>query len=141
MVAAFGGGARVAPGAQALEDAGLPRYPFPERTVAALGGMALVADRRRRRPEMVPSAAIPAGATDHVTRLRAAPGAPGILELEPLLRSYGIRVAEGELAASAGEAACAAARIGFPVALKAVSPEISHKTEIGGVRLGLTCPA
>ena len=56
----------------------------------------------------------------------------------PSLHEYGFLVPRGTVAADPGEAAVAARRIGFPVALKVVSPDILHKTEVGGVVLGLT---
>jgi acyl-CoA synthetase (NDP forming) len=54
-----------------------------------------------------------------------------------LLAEYGIDVPGHGLAASADEAAAEAARIGYPVALKTAMPGIAHKTEAGGVVLGL----
>lgn len=64
----------------------------------------------------------------------------GLAELAPILESAGIRCATAEIATTAAEAADAAARLGFPVALKVRSPDISHKTDVGGVRLDLTSP-
>ena len=55
--------------------------------------------------------------------------------------AYGIPVPKEELATSAKEAAKLAKRIGFPVVLKIVSPDILHKTEAGGVIVGLNKPA
>ncbi len=56
---------------------------------------------------------------------------------EHLLRDYALTPPSGELAMTSGAAAAAASRIGFPVALKIVSPQASHKTEVDGVRLHL----
>ncbi|MHA6799442.1 acetate--CoA ligase family protein [Bounagaea algeriensis] len=53
------------------------------------------------------------------------------------LARFGVPVPDGALVAP-GEAVAAAAELGYPVALKAVSASVAHKTEIGGVRLGLT---
>jgi acetyl-CoA synthetase (ADP-forming) len=58
-------------------------------------------------------------------------------ELAPILAGCGIAVATPALVASEDEARAAAARVGFPLALKIVSPDISHKTDVGGVALGL----
>jgi acetyltransferase len=54
-----------------------------------------------------------------------------------VLESYGIGCVATAEAATAAEAASAGRRLGFPVALKIRSADISHKTEVGGVRLGL----
>jgi acetyltransferase len=139
VVAAFVGGPRVAPGAAALEEAGIPTYPFPERAVTALGGMARLAEACRARATAAPAAAARSDlARGLLPALRAA-GADrlGLLDLQPALSAYGIPVATARLASTAEEAADAAARIGFPVALKLASPDIAHKTDVGGVRLGL----
>ena len=54
-----------------------------------------------------------------------------------LLREHGIHIPQGRLVGSAQEAAAAAAQIGFPVVMKIVSAQVLHKTEAGGVRLGI----
>lgn len=54
-----------------------------------------------------------------------------------LLKAYGIPVTREELAQSADEAAAVAARLGYPVVLKACSPELMHKSEAGAVEIGL----
>jgi acyl-CoA synthetase (NDP forming) len=58
-------------------------------------------------------------------------------ESKRLLAGYGLGIPEGRLVRNADEAAEAAGTIGFPVALKAIGAGIAHKTEIGGLRLGL----
>ena len=59
------------------------------------------------------------------------------IEAKGMLAAYGIPVAETATAATPADAAEAAARIAAPVALKILSPDITHKTDIGGVLLGL----
>lgn len=140
IAAAFVGGARVSPGAHALEEAGVPCYPFPERAVAALGGLALVASRRRGTRTTSPSAAPLVAAAFAKLRVSGTRGL-GMPELAPILAARGIAVAAPVTAKTEDEAGTLAARVGFPVALKIVSPDISHKTEIGGVQLGLTSSA
>lgn len=54
-----------------------------------------------------------------------------------VLEAYGIPVVPSLVAQDAGQAAAAAAQLGFPVALKVIASQISHKTDAGGVRLGL----
>ena len=57
-----------------------------------------------------------------------------------LLAEYGIDVARAERAADAGQVLDAASRIGYPVVLKTDEPGIAHKSDVGGVRLGLAGP-
>jgi acetyltransferase len=58
-------------------------------------------------------------------------------EAKRVLAAYGIPVVPTEVVLDAAEAAHAAARIGFPVAVKILSREITHKTDVGGVALDL----
>ncbi|OEJ61699.1 CoA-binding protein [Streptomyces agglomeratus] len=62
-------------------------------------------------------------------------------EAKRIADAYGIPVPAEALAETVDDAVAFAARIGFPVALKIVSPEITHKTDAGGVRTGLTSPS
>jgi acetyltransferase len=62
----------------------------------------------------------------------------GEVEAKDILRAYDFNVPEGHLAVSADEAVTVAQRVGYPVAMKIVSPDIIHKSDLGGVRLGLS---
>jgi acyl-CoA synthetase (NDP forming) len=77
-------------------------------------------------------------------RWRGRLGDPGRLLGEPealeLLADWGIPVVAAEVVASAEEARAAAERIGWPVALKTAAPGVAHKSEVGGVRLGVDGP-
>jgi acetyltransferase len=139
LAAALVGGGRVAPGAAALEEAGIPCYPFPERAVRALAGMALLAERRRPAPVDGVAPPCPGAREAAVAALRGAgTGSLGLADLAPVLAAYGIPVVAGSLATTPVDAGAAAAALGFPVALKIVSPDIAHKSDVGGVALGLT---
>ena len=59
-------------------------------------------------------------------------------ESKAILQGQGVRVTMPTLAASADEAAAAAENIGFPVVMKVSSREITHKSDVGGVKLGIT---
>jgi acetate---CoA ligase (ADP-forming) len=66
------------------------------------------------------------------------PGAVlGELSLQAALDEYGIPRAEAAFAASADDAVSIADRIGYPVVLKIVSPDVAHKSRVGGVRAGI----
>lgn len=140
LVTAFVGGPRVRPGTRALEESQVPCYAFPERAVSALAGMARVAERRREtaRGAPPPRPDLPEGLLRSLGRPAAR--TLGMADLEPVFAAYGIPVVRSRVVAGSGEAAGAAAELGFPVALKVVSADVSHKSDVGGVRLGLEAP-
>jgi acetate---CoA ligase (ADP-forming) len=111
-----------------LRTLGVPFFRSPERALRALARLAGV----RRPPAAVarPPEAAPAGG-----RLPA--GVVPEYVAKRILADAGIPFARGELARDLAEAQSVAARIGYPVALKAQSPALAHKSEAGGVVLGL----
>ena len=118
----------------------IPCYPFPESAAIALARAAEYGEWKGR-----PAGSVPAF-TD-VDRGRARSVVDGALargggwlrprETDELLDAFRIPVAPTRLARTETEAIEAARELGFPVVLKAVGPAILHKTEVGGVRLGL----
>ena len=62
----------------------------------------------------------------------------GEAETRPVLKAYGLNLIPGAVAGDADEAASIAEEIGFPVAAKVVSPQILHKSDLGGIALNLT---
>ena len=139
VLGVFAGGARVQPGVTALEEGGVPCYPFPERAVRALAQTVTLRERRR------PPVPTPTARPDRTRLLAAiasaeAAGTFGLLDGGPLLEAYGIDVVPARLARSPAEAAEVARTLAVPVAIKIVSPDITHKTDVGGVVLGLVTP-
>lgn len=121
---------------QDLELAGVPTFTFPEEAVGALGVLARYqAWRSRPRTEVrhfdVDGSAV--AATLAAASRRSRTVLPEF-ESRAVLAGYGIRFPPTERTASEAEAVRAADRIGYPVVLKVASPDISHKTEVGGVR-------
>ena len=116
----------------------IPDYRFPEAAASALGALT-------RRAESLP--ALDEAPLDLPGIDQAAAGqiladqlTGGFLSSEMairLLQAYGIPALETILAASPESAAEAAAQTGYPVALKVASPDIPHKSDVGGVLLGL----
>jgi acetyltransferase len=70
-------------------------------------------------------------------KTQAGVSALGEAAARPLLEAYGFPVVQADRAGSAAEAARAAEKIGFPVVMKVISPDILHKSDVGGIRLGL----
>jgi acetate---CoA ligase (ADP-forming) len=111
-----------------LRAAGIPIFPTPERAVRAY--RALVA--RALPPPALPPAGWPA-------RARSLPiGPAGPLPYaagRALLESYGVAFPKDAVADSERQALAAAARLGYPVALKTARPDVLHKSDAGGVIL------
>lgn len=122
-----------------LIDAGIPGYIFPESAVRALAAL----NRYRQwveRPEgAVTSFPVDCAAADAAIAGARRARRERLTEAESLalLDAYGIPTAPWKVARSADEAAGAAAAVGHPVVLKVMSAAIVHKSDIGGVVLGL----
>ena len=117
--------------------------PSPERTAAALGHVCGYAQWRRRpllpADEPEERSDQPAISQIIAAKLAASPGG-GWLELDQaagLLAACGLPVLPTRGAATAAQAAAAAEAVGFPVVLKARSGDVVHKSDVGGVALGL----
>ena len=127
----LGAGGEVLPGS-------VPSYPTPERAVRALAAAVRYAAWRRK-----PAGTLPDLPGIDPGRARAVvEKVTGTRELSPaeaaeLLAAYGLPVLERRVAGTADEAAAAAAELGFPVAVKATSPALRHRQDLGSVRLDL----
>jgi acetate---CoA ligase (ADP-forming) len=113
-----------------------------DRAVGAIKSLIEYASLRKEVPDIVSSSKASARAVLEKT-LKSANGAAALDEVasKKLLRAYGIPVSKEEIAQTAAEAMKIAKTIGFPVVAKVVSPDILHKSDIGGVVLNLTSVA
>ncbi|MFD5298913.1 acetate--CoA ligase family protein [Streptomyces mutabilis] len=126
---------------QRLRELGIPCFTDPTRAVGALGALADHALRRELpRPER--PAGIDERAARSVIEAVRADGRRTLDEAEAtaLVNAYGIPTSPSAIAASAAEAAAAAASLGGKVVVKLLSNKIMHKSDVGGVRLGLATP-
>lgn len=143
LLACLMGQASLGRGPEILQQNNVPRFPFPERAARALYAMnqyrllsaepipqfaALGVDRQK-----VKDAIQAVRATERVTL--------GDFEAREILSAYGFRVPPTELAEGPEQAIEIAGRLGYPVVLKIASPEILHKTDVGGVKVGLEKPS
>ena len=126
-----------------FEAAGIPTYATPERAVAAF--LQLV-NYRRNQETLMETPAVARSVPPDVTEARAVihealkQGRELLSEPEAkrVLLAYGIPVVKTVVASDAEAAVRIAEEIGFPVALKILSPQITHKSEVGGVALDLS---
>jgi acyl-CoA synthetase (NDP forming) len=122
----------------------VPSFAFPEAAARALGRVSDFAAWRRE-----PAGEIPEFDDLDIDRARkliadrlATAAADGLWldadDANELVRTFGVRVADARLVGDAEQAALAADELGYPVVLKAGSPDLVHKSDVGGVVLGLT---
>ena len=139
VVASFMGGADVMPGRSQLTAAGLPDYDSPERAVAALKAMYHYALWKNRPPRMVTRFPVNSRRVERIITRRQRTGRLHLDEVKgkAVLNAYGFKIPKGSLAAGAEEAMEIAERIGYPVAMKIVSPDIINKSDLGGVQLNV----
>lgn len=123
---------------EALREAKVPAYRFPEGAALALA-RAVRYGRWLRRPEgVIPELGGIARERARAVLERVESGWLSASDVREVLTAYGLRVPWSQVVRSAPEAAQAAEMVGYPVALKLVARDILHKTEVGGVRLGLS---
>jgi acetyl coenzyme A synthetase (ADP forming)-like protein len=118
----------------------IPCYPFPESAAIALARAVSYSAWRRREEGVVP--VLPGvnreGARQVVEQVLARGGGwLSPVEVSALLAAVALPAAGSRLVSSADEAVGAAARIGFPVVMKAIGTSILHKSDVGAVRLDL----
>ena len=129
--------------ASLLQEAGVPCFPWPERTARAVGVAVRCGMQAARPPGRTASRSAPvlaASPAPRPSRPSAVPVGRGLLPPDAareLLAAAGIPVIETVLCDSAATAVSAAARLGHPVVAKVAHPALTHKSDVGGVRLGL----
>ena len=136
------GGAEAAQGEVILKKAGIPTFPFPDTAVRAFHYMWKYSYNLRglyETPTLTDSDAIDPGAAAQAIGTARDANREILTEFESkqVLKAYGIPVVETILAANEEDAVVAARGIGFPVVLKLNSETITHKTDVGGVKLNL----
>lgn len=143
IVACFMGVVDVGPAKAALRAAGVPCYDFPEDAARALAAMV---QYHRWRVRSLTGYRTFEVQRDAAARLleNTEPSTNGFIPEDVAFRvihAYGLPLLPWAVARSPEAAAEAAVELGFPVALKVLSPDIIHKFDIGGVVLNLDSPA
>jgi acetyltransferase len=141
VLACWMGGATVAAGERILSSAGIPTFRYPDTAVRIFNYMGRYSANLEALYETPVLAEVPPGreAAGALVREAREQGRTLLSEHESkrLLAAYGIPVVETRLAQSVEQAVEAAEALGWPVVVKLHSRSITHKTDVGGVKLGL----
>ena len=117
----------------------VPFYMYAEEAVDALARLDMQRRWTERPVGQIPELAVDAERARTIFKAAAAEGRKELTTRESLevLDAYGVRICRSGMAKTVDEAVEIAERIGFPVVMKMTSKTTSHKTDVGGVRVGI----
>jgi acetyltransferase len=143
IIAVFMGGNSMVYPRVILTDGGIPVFDFPERAVHAVAELyKYTVNRDNLKDEAVPVFNVDKTKVEEIISKVHADGRLILLgsEAHAIAEAYGIPVAKIRLATSSEEAKTLAEELGYPVVMKIASPDIVHKSDIGGIKVGLKTP-
>jgi len=129
----------VEPGIQVLRKGGVPQYDSPESAVETLNVMCEYVRWRARPKRVVRLFSVNRRKGESIVERHLRQGILDIGEAEAkdIIEAYGFATPRGSIATTADQAAGIAQQLGYPVVLKIWSPDILHKSHVGGVKVGL----
>jgi acetyltransferase len=135
----FLGGRLINEGIGVLRQGRVPNYTFPERAVNSFSTMVKFMQWKKTPKETIPIFDVDKKKAAKVMDLAKAEGYYYLPEYiaQEIISSYGFCLPKSYLAKSAAEASFYAEEIGYPVVMKIASPDILHKSDIGGVSVNL----
>ncbi|MEK7850970.1 MAG: acetate--CoA ligase family protein, partial [Deltaproteobacteria bacterium] len=139
LMASFMGDASMKGALDILRRGWVPNYTYPERGIKSFATMVRYAQWLKEPEPVIVTFDVN---REKVKEIFVSARVEGRLELgekeaREVIKAYGFRIPKAMLAKTSEEAAIVAKGIGFPVVMKIASPDILHKTEVGGVRVGL----
>ena len=138
VAACFMGGESVAPAAEILSEAGIPNYFDPSRAIGALDSLWAYRQIQRREYDAPAEFDVDREAAREILERVEERGDNRLgVEAMGLLAAYGISMPDGDIVDSPEDARAVAAGIDGDVVMKIVSPDILHKSDIGGVKVGV----
>ncbi len=139
ILACFMGAEKVRDGVMVLRQGKIPQYDAPESAVATIKAMADYVRWRTRPKRVVKLFPVNRRKVENIIdrHLRKGIREIGETESKEILEAYGFVTPKGSVASTAEQAANIAQQLGFPVVLKIWSPDILHKSDVGGVQVGL----
>ena len=129
----------ITPAVEVLESNNIPHYTFPESAVRALAAMYEYQGWVERARTQIKHFEVDIGKAREIISSAKRAGLTNLPQDDALriLSTYGLPVIKTETASSKAEAVEAAKRIGYPVAMKIISPDVVHKIDVGAVKLDL----
>jgi len=129
----------ITPAVEVLESNNIPHYTFPESAVRALAAMHEYQGWIERARTQIKHFEVDIGKAQEIISSAKRAGLTNLPQDDALriLSTYGLPVIKTETASSKAEAVEAAKRIGYPVAMKIISPDVVHKIDVGAVKLDL----
>jgi acetyl coenzyme A synthetase (ADP forming)-like protein len=139
ILACFLGASKVADGIRILREGDIPQYDSPESAVETIKVLSEYVRWRSRPKRIVKLFPVNRRKVENIVErhLRQGVREVGETESKEILEAYGFVTPKGSIATTAEQAANIARQLGFPVVLKIWSPDILHKSDVGGVRVGL----
>jgi acetyltransferase len=139
VMACFMGEEHIQEAQRLFSERSIPSYPIPERAAAAMRAMVTQAEWvKEPLPDFAEFDVDRETVANIFEQVRADNRVQiGDAESRDILTAYGIRIPQSELCETADAAVDFAEQIGYPVVMKIASPDILHKTDVGGVRVGL----
>jgi acetyl coenzyme A synthetase (ADP forming)-like protein len=138
VAACFMGGERVAPAAELLGEAGIPNYFDPARAVSSLDSLSEYREIRAREYDAPREFEVDRKRVRELLERANERGDNRVgVEAMEILEAYGIPIPEGEVVSDPVEAERISQRVDGEVVMKIVSPDIMHKSDIGGVKVGV----
>jgi len=133
----IGGGSMVA-GDKLLDQGKVPNYPYPERAAKALSALAKYQKYKETKRSGQEQFSVDTNGVRNTidNAIKEGNFTLGVESMD-ILTYYGIPTVRSIFARTIEEALDAADKIGYPVAIKIVSPDISHKSDVGGVRINI----
>jgi len=139
VLACFLGARKVDEGIKILRKGNIPQYDSPESAVNTIKVIADYVRWRSRPKRVVKLFAVNRRKVQNLIEryLRAQSREIGEMESKEILEAYGFVTPKGSIATTAEQAVNTAEQLGYPVVLKIWSPDILHKSDVGGVKLGI----
>jgi len=139
IFACFLGAEKIAAGVEVLREGDIPQYDSPEAAVKTIKAMCDYVRWKQRPRRVVKMFSVNRRKVENIIdrHLRQGIRDVGESESKEILEAYGFVTPKGSIATTADQAVSIADQLGYPIVLKIWSPDISHKSDVGGVKIGL----